>query len=544
MILLVETIDVRKTKNLIPRTTVLDKIRLDFASKSGDRCISVLNPAKFEQRSTESFRCLVQRIKHLMLVSYNKNIIKYEELIRAQREKRNHEGWSFLKYFLLQEELALILENLGLYTEALVQYDELDAMFSQFVTNSVFGEKHKWLETFRQQTASFLGISLKKKNKFKARDDIISGTITLIDFRNYLFERQCILLEQCDRTAEIGERLLPFLFSTLRELEVMKIEAPVGALSCWEFVCALEVLDICDRAMETKEVSCFQHCAPIWNLAKDKLYELGKLCGLLPGFTPTSEQLHTVVQLSAGIGDEPETEEMFVETQPQIEKKSHSPNRKPKKSSTQKLKDALGANEAFQKLYLELCELAISTYKHVSRLRSARLVGLDLGNFYCALNEPNKAVVFFTDLLRELKSENWNHLASQTLLELASCYRKMDDLLAYTKTCSTISCCLEMEILVRTFYFDEFLKSLKALKDHLTIDAGSNLNLALLEDHFKILGVKLLNEKPIIQVGFHLICCLGKFILFFRMTLLLFNSNLIVTFPEKFMLKKYYFHSI
>jgi trafficking protein particle complex subunit 10 len=75
----------------------------------------------------------------------------------------------------------------------------------------------------------------------------------------------------------------------------------------------------------------------------------------------------------------------------------------------------------------ELSELAISTYKHVSRLRSARLVGLDLGNFYCLLNEPHKAVVFFTDLLRELKSENWHYLASQTLLELASCYRKMDD---------------------------------------------------------------------------------------------------------------------
>jgi trafficking protein particle complex subunit 10 len=54
-------------------------------------------------------------------------------------------------------------------------------------------------------------------------------------------------------------------------------------------------------------------------------------------------------------------------------------------------------------------------------------VGLDLGNFYCLLNEPHKAVVFFTDLLRELKSENWHYLASQTLLELASCYRKMDD---------------------------------------------------------------------------------------------------------------------
>lgn len=160
---------------------------------------------------------------------------------------------------------------------------------------------------------------------------------------------------------------------------------------------------------------------------------MGKLCGLLPGCVPTSEQLHTVVHLSAGIGDNiiEGDHPLHTELKEENERKSHSPSRKQKQSSTERLKEALGSNNAFKKLYLELSELAISTYKHVSRLRSARLVGLDLGNFYCTLNEPHKAIVFFTDLLRELKSENWSYLASQTLLELASCYKKMDDIVRY-----------------------------------------------------------------------------------------------------------------
>lgn len=37
MILIVETIDMKKTKNLLPRQSVLDKVRLDFGSKNGDR---------------------------------------------------------------------------------------------------------------------------------------------------------------------------------------------------------------------------------------------------------------------------------------------------------------------------------------------------------------------------------------------------------------------------------------------------------------------------------------------------------------------------
>lgn len=157
----------------------------------------------------------------------------------------------------------------------------------------------------------------------------------------------------------------------------------------------------------------------------------------------------------------------------------------------------------------ELSELAISTYKHVSRLRSARLVGLDLGNFYCSLSEPNKAVVFFTDLLRELKTENWTYLASQTLLELASCYRKMNDRIAYTKNCAAISCCVDLEILVRTFYFDEFLVALKSPQSQPQTDTNSEIcdaddtnTMTTLDDHFQVIDilVKRQNDEQIIQV--------------------------------------------
>jgi trafficking protein particle complex subunit 10 len=37
MILIVETIDLKKTKNILPRQSVLDKIRMDFGTKNGDR---------------------------------------------------------------------------------------------------------------------------------------------------------------------------------------------------------------------------------------------------------------------------------------------------------------------------------------------------------------------------------------------------------------------------------------------------------------------------------------------------------------------------
>ncbi|XP_055546416.1 trafficking protein particle complex subunit 10 [Wyeomyia smithii] len=506
MIVLVETLDIKKSKNILPRTTVLDKIRLDFASKNGDRCLSILNPSKFEMKATESFRCLLQRIRHLMLTGYNRNIVKYEELIRSNRENRVQENWNFIDYFLLQEQLAFVLNMLGQYSEALVQYDELDALFSQFILNSVYGEKQKWLQIFDQPLFAFHGISMNPIKMEETRGKIINQSVNLLEFRSYLFERQCLLLDKNGKPWEIAERLLPFLFSTLREIEALKLETPEGALDCWEFVCALEVLYLCDKVQESKDIyKCSQYSAPIWNLAKDKLYSLGKQCGLLPGCTPSSEQLHTVVHLSAGIGDSiPEQHSPLLEAESTEAKRSHSPARKPRKSAKDSLKEALGSNQAFTKLYLELSELAISTYKHVSRLRSARLVGLDLGSFYITLNEPHKAVVFFTDLLRELKTENWHFLSSQTLLQLASCYKKMDDIVSYTKTCSAITCCVDLEKLVRTFYFDEFLSSLKLLKTRRNTDITALSVITVLEDHFQIIDINIA-QKSVVQDDYVLV---------------------------------------
>lgn len=438
-----------------------------------------------------------------MLVGYNRNIAKYEDLIRSHRERRNQDNWNFISYFLIQEQLACVLEMLGLNLEALIQYDELDAMLSQFVLNSMIGEKPKWMLVFEQSAQSFEGVNLDKKSLLETRKKIESISVNLLQLRSYIFARQCILLQQ-ERPWEIAKRLLPFLFSTIREVDALKVDLPKGALACWQFICALEVLKICDEIAESGENNeCFQYCADIWNLAKDKLYELGKLCGLLPGCVPSSEQLHIVVQLSAGIGDLVTVGDLeALVAQPyslqtgERGSRSPSPAGRAKKPPTERLKEALGSGHAFEVLYKELCELAISTYKHISRLRSARLVGMDLGNFYCALNEPQQAIPFFTDQMRELKAEGWNFLASQSLLELASCNKK-DNLLSYTKTCGTISCCVELEILVRYYYFEEYLKSLKVLKEQ---PAGEILpHLCPVEDHFKVDSVKVISATPIIQ---------------------------------------------
>ena len=46
--------------------------------------------------------------------------------------------------------------------------------------------------------------------------------------RNYLYARQCVLLRKLDRTPEIAQRTINFLFNTINELRLMRLEIQRG----------------------------------------------------------------------------------------------------------------------------------------------------------------------------------------------------------------------------------------------------------------------------------------------------------------------------
>ncbi|GLH14883.1 Uncharacterized protein GBIM_19313 [Gryllus bimaculatus] len=472
MIVLVETYDIKKSNKLLPRTTVLDKIRSDFASKHGDRCLSVINPIRSESKSADSWRGLLSRVRLLLLSAYNRTLIRFEEVIRDQRERRNEQGWSFSQYFLLQEEMAFVLEMLGIYDEALVQYDELDALFTQFVLNTNVGETPVWLSNFQGPLESWSGIVLAQTVNQTQRMLLRADRTSLLEFRSYLFSRQCAMLLLTFKPWEIAQRSLPFLHNCVQELDILEISSPPGAVACWVFLCCLEVLHTCERFNDSGQVEAYSlYTASLWAYARDKLRDLGNLCGLMPGHEPTSEQLHTVVGLSAGMGDSPPNG-----TQP---------------SPTDKLREALSSKEAFRKHYLELAELAMGTYKHIGRIRSARLIGQDLAAFYLSLGEPQKAVVFLSDALSTCEEEGWKKLVASTRLSLATCYQTMQDTERYVKTCAVISCSAELEMDIRLKYFEEMMNFLDNVK------AGT-LWVSSLNDCFQLKSVEVCVEDGVL----------------------------------------------
>ena len=439
MIVLVETTEGRKGNKFPLRTTVLDRIKQDVGGKTPERCVGLTDPARPDSRAAGNMQSFLHKFRQLFLQSYNKVLNKFEENIRAQREKRNETQWNFCQYFLLQEQLAFVYENLCLYDEALIQYDELDALFTQFILNSSLGDSPEWLERFNKDLSDWSPLSLDTETNLKLRVKLEQNCPSLMDMRNYLFSRQCHQLMLGKRPAEVAARSVSFLHNTAQELEILEVtEIVEGSLDCWVVLACLEVVTTCDpRPGSSQDLGLTRQTAALWSLARDKLLRLGSVCGLMPGGRgPTSDQLHNVISLTGCL---PDTED--VEGQP-------SPSRR--------LKESLTSNAAFQRNYLEMCETAISSFKYIGRIRSARLVGRDLATFYIKMGEHAQAASFLEEALKIFQQEKWLQLCLETMLDLAMCYKTMEDSEKFARLCAQISSCPAASLEVRSQYFDQF----------------------------------------------------------------------------------------
>lgn len=132
----------------------------------------------------------------------------------------------------------------------------------------------------------------------------------------------------------------------------------------------------------------------------------------------------------------------------------------------------------------------MGTYKHVGRLRMARLVGQQVASFYLLLGETQKAAAFLGDAVRTFENDGWHELAAQTQLNLAECHKKANDTRKYVQACAAVSAALEMDNLIRWTYFDEMLKCLPKLDSLLDVPFN---------DIIKISSVRLLSDSGVMQ---------------------------------------------
>ena len=259
-------------------TSVLEKVKADFnpSSKAAvDRVAQLRLPAEFLssasppspvaavavlQRSpelSEQLDDLVEKLKNGVLASFDLRVMQYEEDIKEKDSQRNLPGWNFCTFFILKEGLARGFENVGLFEDALVGYDQLSvgldaAIREQLLENggeqaagALLEYSKDWKEIARR---AYAAVSARLQNKgggggdggerenrlqinqndrededegdgipqlepddfpFNAnkkpyRDMILSNDISIFDFRIYVFSRQLTLLLRAARAPSLA----------------------------------------------------------------------------------------------------------------------------------------------------------------------------------------------------------------------------------------------------------------------------------------------------------------------------------------------------
>lgn len=147
----------------------------------------------------------------------------------------------------------------------------------------------------------------------------------------------------------------------------------------------------------------------------------------------------------------------------------------------------------------------MGTYKHIGRLRSARLVGRELASFYMLLGETQKAASFLADALTIFEQDGWHELSAITQIELVECYKKSNNIRNLIQSSANVSAAIEIDTLIRWQYFDEMRKYLDLLEENLCVPFDKIIkiiNIKLLDDTKIIMQDNYINVELIIESNF------------------------------------------
>eukprot|EP01124_Arcella_intermedia_P035354 TRINITY_DN8978_c0_g1_i1.p1 TRINITY_DN8978_c0_g1~~TRINITY_DN8978_c0_g1_i1.p1 ORF type:complete len:1304 (+),score=360.68 TRINITY_DN8978_c0_g1_i1:325-3912(+) len=270
---------------------VFHYMKNDFNTVKGqDRVFTIRLPEKGEKDDEEGWERVMAKLKEGISRHGEEAMEKLIQEIKKLDSERIHPGWNYCKFFAVKEGLAFIYESFQMYDEALMQYDELEALFSGY---DVPEEQKLGIKGFGgtdvgDEYAAFLDSSKKPFRK-----QIVNNQITEFDFRQYIFARQSEILFKRELPVFVAERGLKFIKSFRHELE--KNNFPPVFIMSWAFGAYLDLADNCLRNMtiqsNSQRVKKRQkrdkrqigiYLADIYFNACLMLHEIGILQGFIP----------------------------------------------------------------------------------------------------------------------------------------------------------------------------------------------------------------------------------------------------------------------
>ena len=208
------------------------------------------------------------KIGDLILRGCSSQISQYDDESRRIDQQRLVPGWNFLHFFLQKEATGLTFEMLELYNDALYQYDELEIAYFQTMEE----QGAPWFKAFGGMSPTDDAIDIFTGNDNETRNCMVNGTITIFDFRIYLFHRQCMLLDKMKSPLEIMKRSLQFIPIFARTLTDYQPSLKPCFREAWIYGMVTSIVSHCNELSAISEKQ--ENQTQIFEGIKGELYHL------------------------------------------------------------------------------------------------------------------------------------------------------------------------------------------------------------------------------------------------------------------------------
>ncbi|GAA6031407.1 hypothetical protein JCM8097_005646 [Rhodosporidiobolus ruineniae] len=386
---------------------IVDKIKADFNVGKKDRCIQVVQGASADDPT--AWAEFITKVKEGIVATFDSNVALYEENVRKADSQRQLEGWQFLPFFRQKEALATSFQATTLFEDALIQYDELEASFFQ---NQKDHRNAAWYRDLGGTSKGDDSLALLSTTNKAYAKMIESNSISVFDFRTYLFARQAEMLFQLGRVVEVARRGAYFISTFARTLREHQASLGPNFVESWTYSACLNIVEECERRISQDlrsagGTSFIAVKAELLELARKQLDKIGMSAGHLPTTHPFSMSLNETSPSSTPAS-------------------SSSAPTNPSPVTREDLIAAIADQAAFDKLYVGLAHRAVSAYQQSGRKRCA----LKLHAFLAALEHHRQqfdaAQKLYSQLPVHYTDTRWTLLESYLLSRCTRLQQQLD----------------------------------------------------------------------------------------------------------------------
>ncbi|KAF9178014.1 hypothetical protein BGZ51_008181 [Haplosporangium sp. Z 767] len=379
--------------------------------------VAQVRMADTEMSEMELWADFTEKVKEGIVTSFDQNVLTFEEDIRRLDSQRQMPGWNYCKFFILKEGLTNAYEMMNLHDDALRQYDELEASFFQILRDNAL----TWYGKFGGMQEGDEDANLLDLNRKPYRDLIMQNTISVFDFRTYLFGRQCNLLFRLRRPVEICHRALIFIPQFARTVREHMLNHTENFLESWIYSACMCIVNECDETVPLANDDSHMMImldgakAELLQLARQQLDKLGIQHGRLPKELPFTMSLgyENTGALTPSEGGE-------------------------RRPLSKDLLEAVSTDETFDALYMSVSARAIKGFDGSGRHRSSLLLHGDVAALQYNRKKYAEAARILESITWRYGHSHWTVLENELVIKHANCLRELGDTVKYAQTCLTL----------------------------------------------------------------------------------------------------------